>query len=532
MIKEKKFTNGYYELEINNWNDLTNVISTLDKRSTLVYRGEETLEYQLKSTFNRQNKFSDSTSTLLSKHLENFKNEIRGRINIPNYYSSSDDEMWAIGQHHGLATPLLDWTYSAYVALYFAFYKKSSKDSAVLYILNLDAIEHDLLIEIDKYTDLMPSVVHKNLNDISNINYIEHGKPSYAQTILDVYNKVLKAPLETEKFCLEIVDEILYSCVKIVLPKSGENQRLINQRGLFTLTKCVENLDEIIQERFNNTISQVLIKIKIDSSLQIELLQHLYAMNIHHSTLFPDLGGAAIFCNSKLSNIIHTETDNKTIEVCSKEKEYKVKDIKFLIDSVYEEIEMNMSRLDTLAVNTKWDGLYRELDGITNGEYIYATYYIFKNIIGHFPFKKLELYHGLILETILKSTKDLFLDELKDGYVSNEKKENFLNLHYALTGRESIRYTFDEASDEPIYEKITDIDEIFLEEWEEACEDIDLIEIGLIYDDFTFYEHFTHMAEQPYKPTEEEYRIAYEWLKGAYEDDISAGCFMSNGFIK
>lgn len=525
MNKNKIFQNGYYEKNIKTWNDLVNIVAELDNTVTLVYRGEETLEYQLKSTFHRESKFADTK--MLSKHLENFKNEIRGRINIPNYYSSADDEMWAIGQHHGLATPLLDWTYSAYVALYFAFYKKISKDDAVLYVLNLDAIEYDLLIEIEKYTDLMPNDVRKNLKDISNINYIERGKPTYAQTILDVYNKVLTVPLETESFCIETVDEVLNSCVKTVLPKSGENQRLINQRGLFTLTKYAENLDKIVQERFNNTTSQVLMKIKIDSSLRTELLQHLYAMNIHHSTLFPDLGGAAIFCNSQLSNTIHTKTTSRSIEVCSKEKEYKLKDIKFLIDSVYTEIEMKMSTFGTLEVNNKWDGLYRDLDGMTNGEYIYATYYIFKNIIGHFPFKKLKLYHDLILGTILKSTKDLFLDELKDGYVSNEKKENILNLHYAFTGRRSIRYTHNEENDEYIYETITNIEDISLKEWEEACEDIDLIEIGLVYDDFTFYTHFTDMAEQPYEPTEAEYRIACEWFKGVYEDNISDSRFMS-----
>lgn len=525
----KIFNNGYYEVNVGTWNSLVELISMLDTKINLAYRGEETLEYQLKSTFYREYKFADSN--ILSKHLENFKNEIRGRINIPNYYSSSDDEMWAIGQHNGLATPLLDWSYSAYVALYFAFYKKMSKDDAVLYILNLDAIEHDLLVEIEKHIELMTGTVHKNLKDISNINDIEHGKSRYAQTILDVYNKILIAPLETENFCIETVDEVLYSCVKTVLPKSGENQRLINQRGLFTFTKNSKNLNKIIQERFNLTESQVLMKIKIDSSLQSELLQHLYAMNIHHSTLFPDLGGAAIFCNSKVSNLINTQRVPKNIQLYSKEKEYKVKDIKFLIYSVYQEIEMNMSGVKTLRIDDNWESIYYDLKGMTNGEYIYATYYIFKNIIGHFPFEKLELYHVLILNTILKSSKDLFLDALQDGYVSNEKKEDFLKLYYAFTGRDSIRYIYDEVNAEYIYEKITNINDISIHEWKEACEDIDLIEIGLLDDSFTFYEHFTHMEEQPYKPAEAEYRVAYEWLKGVYDDNITTYCFMSNEFI-
>ena len=46
--------------------------------------------------------------------------------------NDSEDNWWALGQHYGLATPLLDWVYSPYVCLTFFSFREADNDGLTL----------------------------------------------------------------------------------------------------------------------------------------------------------------------------------------------------------------------------------------------------------------------------------------------------------------------------------------------------------------------------------------------------------------
>ena len=258
MAKPKRWSpkpvkNGIWELEFSSWKYFHDYVrqEMLDY-SHYVWRGQRDADCKLESSLDRilRGKLPNLRAPLAQSHLNSFKLAVRGRRGANPAAIEDENEWWALGQHHGLATPLLDWTESAFVALYFAFEKQARPTSgkrAVWALTGGQEKNHEI------------RAAHRSAG--------KEGKP----------------PI-----------------LEFIRPHQNDNARLVNQAGLFTRAPLGQAVDDWIDLNHQGATRAPLLKLVFPDVDRAECLRTLTKMNINHITLFPDLYGAGQHCNKML----------------------------------------------------------------------------------------------------------------------------------------------------------------------------------------------------------------------------------------
>jgi hypothetical protein len=194
---------------------------------------------------------------------------------------SKGEQLWSLGQHHGLDTPLLDWSESPFVALYFAFLEKRPE-----FTPPIDSSEHQFR-----------ALYGLNRRGVAQMSTREAFR-NYDRE-MDAYNQDLAGNASGKLTLAQIVSKPEVSQpLAFVHPTHDENARVLAQQGLFTWLHDEDPLERWIARKYEDGDAEMLlVKMLIPSDGRSPCLRALDRMNINHLTLFPDLHGAAVYSN-------------------------------------------------------------------------------------------------------------------------------------------------------------------------------------------------------------------------------------------
>ena len=279
MKVEKQWTdevlkNGIYRITCHSWSGVLKYFS--DKNFDLhgfVWRGHADERWKLQPSLYRCQNTSKalneygangSTANLLQAHCSIPKQSLRHAFALrasSRELIKDDEQMWAYAQHHGARAPLLDWTRSPMVAVFFALAQ---------YVESLDSEANDFA---------QGNIVIWGLWDV------------VIDSVVYAYNlKTVKvSSLPTAEFSL----------VESHFPG---NSRIVAQQGVFTYFNLETPLEKFVKSNAGDPVGPEstdpsLIRVEIPKTETIRALTSLNRMGINYRTLYPDIEGACRHAN-------------------------------------------------------------------------------------------------------------------------------------------------------------------------------------------------------------------------------------------
>lgn len=269
------------------WAQVRNCLDTF--AGEWAFRGQRDALWKLESTLQRATRLLplQMAETLMYR---NFTRNMHGYLQqgeLPNGIL----ETLALMQHHGAPTRLLDFTHSAYVALFFALeHATDETGTCAVWAVDTRWCTSNGVAQIRAALGAL---------DPAKWSGFKIGAPT----------------LEPDDFKAIFFEDHRLELVLPVEPYR-RHERLAIQQGLFLCPGFVgKGFEEILQAYDHDSPEKHLVKIVVPNRLRPEILRDLHYMNINRATLFPGIDG---FAQSLHHAILHLEDHGQITRLIEK----------------------------------------------------------------------------------------------------------------------------------------------------------------------------------------------------------------------
>jgi len=267
-----------------------------------IFRGHKRESYSLAPSIERAYPYSD-WSEAEYKILREFQSKARMHLD-PAQIPPTDYRLgWlAIMQHYGAPTRLLDFTYSPYVALYFAMRNREKSESAYAEVWGIDAAA--LREQANKTNRKADTKVREKKG--------EPRKGGRASLLAEDTASSLQLTQEDDEQWDQLIRNALDPCgvrrehfnrngfVAVALPPL-QNPRLSSQQSVFLLNGAQDlTFETSLEFMMQGEKQQWYRRFRVPEDALRRVEEQLFQFNIHDLSLFPDVEGLAGFVRQKI----------------------------------------------------------------------------------------------------------------------------------------------------------------------------------------------------------------------------------------
>lgn len=283
-----------------------------------IFRGLKRDAYNLQPSIEREAGNTKPWAALEYKILhEEFQPKARMHMDPASLPAPEDILSWlAVMQHYGVPTRLLDFTFSPYVALYFAIHGRTPEEQRSSHVA-LWAIDAKSLknVAASRSAEAYAKEVEYGVREPRRL-----PRQTLAHMVASAYSGAedLVTRMEGDR---AIVSEALRPSavrrnhfertgfVGFALP-SAQNRRLSSQQGAFLFNGTHDvTFEESLCRMMAPSGNAWCKRFRVPCSLLMSIEEKLFQMNIHELSLFPDMQGLAGFIIQKLRLYLVPNTD-------------------------------------------------------------------------------------------------------------------------------------------------------------------------------------------------------------------------------